>query len=127
MTVNYESSPSVPRPPPRPEFNPSVSKQSPLPEKPCDIAVWAMTRDARYVLAVEALSTKIVKVHEDYGDYHREMANVRVVSSLKEPASWLPSAIVKYRPPFLGKRCFAVQRRRPPGSPKTIHRVCHRK
>jgi hypothetical protein len=69
-------------------------KQSPLPEKPCDIPVWAMARDARYVLAVETLSTKIVKVHEDYADYHREVAKVRIVSSLKEPAPWLPGAIV---------------------------------
>jgi hypothetical protein len=90
----YDSNPSVTSPPPRPEFNPSVSKQSPLPEKPCDIPVWAIARDARYVLAVEALSTEIVKVHEDYGDYHREVAKVRVVSSLKEPAPWLPGAIV---------------------------------
>ncbi len=69
-------------------------KQSSLLEKPCDIPVWAMARDARYVLALEALSTKIEKVHEDYGDYHREVAKVRVVSSLKEPAPWLPGAIV---------------------------------
>jgi hypothetical protein len=69
-------------------------KQSSLLEKPCDIPIWAMARDARYVLAVEALSTKIVKEHEDYGEYHREIAKVRVVSSLKEPAPWLPKAIV---------------------------------
>jgi hypothetical protein len=53
-----------------------------------------MARDVRYVLAVEALSTKIVKVHEDYGHYHREVAKVRVVSSLKEPAPSLLGAIV---------------------------------
>lgn len=69
-------------------------KQSSLPEKPCDIPVWAMARDARYVLAVEALSTKIVKDHEDYGEYYREVAKLRVVSSLKEPAPWLPGATV---------------------------------
>ncbi len=61
---------------------------------PAHIPVWALARDARYVLAVEALSTEIVKVHDDYGDYHREVAKVRVVSSLKEPAPWLPGAIV---------------------------------
>jgi hypothetical protein len=69
-------------------------KQSPLPAKLCDIPVWAIARDARYVLAVEALSMKITKVHEKYGDYLREVAKVRVVSSLKEPAPWLPGAIV---------------------------------
>jgi hypothetical protein len=69
-------------------------KQISLPQKPCDIPAWAMARDARYVLAVETLSTKIVKVHEDYGEYLREVAKVRVVSSLKEPAPWLPGAIV---------------------------------
>jgi hypothetical protein len=121
----YDSSPSVPRPRPRPEFSPSVPKQTPLAEKPCDIPAWALARDARYVLAVEALSTKVVKAQEDYG--HREVAKVRVVSSLKEPAPWLPGAIVSTDHFLLGRRCFAVQRRRPPGSRKTIHRVCHRK
>jgi hypothetical protein len=58
-----------------------------------DIPAWAQARDARYVLSVEVLSTKIVKAHEDYGEYHREVAKVRVVSSLKEPAPWLPAAI----------------------------------
>jgi hypothetical protein len=68
--------------------------QSSLPEIRCDIPVWALARDARYVLAVEPLSTKIVKGQEDYGEYYREVAKVRVVSSLKEPAPWLPGAIV---------------------------------
>ena len=75
-------------------YNEDELKQSSLPEKPCDIPVWAIARDARYVLAVEALSTKIVKDREDYGEYHRELAKVRVVSSLKEPAPWLPGATV---------------------------------
>ena len=64
--------------------------QSSLPEAPCNIPAWAQARDARYVLAVEALSAKIVKD----GNYHHEVAKVRVVSSLKEPAPWLPGAIV---------------------------------
>jgi hypothetical protein len=76
------------------DSSPTVTKPSPPP--PCgSIPVWAQARDARYVLAVEALSTKIVKGHEKYGgDYHREVTQVRVVSSLKEPAPWLPGAIV---------------------------------
>jgi hypothetical protein len=69
-------------------------KQSPLQEKPCDIPLWALARDARYVLAVEPLSTKIVKE----GGYDREMAKVRVLSSIKEPAPWLPGAIVSAYP-----------------------------
>ena len=69
-------------------------KQSPLREKPCDIPLWALARDARYVLAVEPLSTKIVKE----GGYDREMAKVRVLSSIKEPAPWLPGAIVRAYP-----------------------------
>ena len=69
-------------------------KQISLPQKTCNVPVWALARDARYVLAVEALSTKIEKVHEDHGDYLREVAKVRVVSSLKETAPWLPGAIV---------------------------------
>jgi hypothetical protein len=72
----------------------SSPKPGPLPPPCSNIPVWALARDARYVLAVEALSTKIVKVHEDYGDYRREVAKVQVVSSLKEPAPWLPGAIV---------------------------------
>jgi hypothetical protein len=53
-----------------------------------------MARDARYVLAVEALSTNFVKVQEGYGEYLREVTKVRVVGFLKEPAPWLPEAIV---------------------------------
>jgi len=77
----YESSPTVPKP-------------GSLPPPCSNIPVWAQARDARYVLAVEALSTEIAKHHEDYGEYLREVTKVRVVSSLKEPAPWLPGAIV---------------------------------
>jgi hypothetical protein len=73
-------------------------KQSSLSEKPCDIPVWAMARDARYVMAVEALSSKIVTRHEDYGDNRYELATVRVVSSLKEPAPWLPGTTISAYP-----------------------------
>jgi hypothetical protein len=76
------------------EASPTVPKPSPLPPPCSNIPVWAQARDARYVLAVEALSTKIEKVHEDYREYLREVAKVRVVSSLKEPAPWLSGAIV---------------------------------
>lgn len=82
----YESGPTV-----------QVPKERPLSEYygpkpiPCsDIPVWALARDTRYVMAVEALSEKIV----EQGSYHRELAQVRVVSSLKERAPWLPGAIV---------------------------------
>jgi hypothetical protein len=77
----YESSPTVPKP-------------RPLPPPCSSIPVWAQARDARYVLAVEALSTEIAKHHEDYSEYLREVTKVRVVSSLKEPAPWLSGAIV---------------------------------
>ncbi len=86
----YESGPTVPVPKERPLSEYSMPKPP-----PCSyIPVWAQARDARYVLAVEVLSTNIEKVHERYGDYSREVAKVRVVSSLKEPAPWLPEAIV---------------------------------
>jgi hypothetical protein len=76
--------------------DPSVTVTKPSPPPPCSsIPVWAQARDARYVLAVEAISTKIVKGQEKYGgEYRREVTQVRVVSSLKEPAPWLPGAIV---------------------------------
>ena len=76
------------------ESGSTVPKPGPLPPPCGNIPVWAQARDARYVLAVEALSTEIVKHHEDYGEYHREVTKVRLVSSLKEPAPWLPGAIV---------------------------------
>ena len=76
------------------ESSPTVQKPGPLPPPCSNIPVWAQARDARYVLAVESLSTEIVKHHENYGDYLRETTKVRVVSSLKEPAPWLPGAIV---------------------------------
>src|SRR5579871_1680657 len=93
----YDSSPTVPIPPPRPES--SVSLPKPRPPIPCSsIPIWAQARDARYVLAVEALSTEVVKNHDDYGDSHREVAMIRVVGSLKESAPWLPGVIVSAGP-----------------------------
>jgi hypothetical protein len=86
----YESGPTVPVPKERPLTEYSTPKPPPC----SNIPIWAMARDARYVLAIEALSTKIVKVQEDYGEYLREVTKVRVVDSLKEPAPWLPEAIV---------------------------------
>jgi hypothetical protein len=86
----YSSSPTVPRPPPRPESSPYV--QTPIP--PCsNIPVWAHARDARFVLAVEAL-TKI----ENDPEFDPFVAKVRVVTSLKEPAPWLSGAIVNAHP-----------------------------
>ena len=95
----YESSPTVPIPPPLP----SVPKPPPLPPPCGNIPVWAQARDARYVLAVEVLWTKIEKVHENYTEYYREVAKVRVVGSLKEPAPWLPGAIVSTNHPYWEK------------------------
>jgi hypothetical protein len=65
-------------------------KQAYLPEKPCDVPVWALARDARYVLAVEALLAKTVKEN----GFDREATTVRIISSMKEPAPWLPGSIV---------------------------------
>jgi hypothetical protein len=85
----YESSPTRMIPPPRPE-----SSYKPSPPIPCsNIPVWAQARDAHYVLAVEALSTEIVKNQENDREY-RKVTKVRVVNSLKESAPWLPGAIV---------------------------------
>lgn len=86
----YESSPTVLIPSPRPESDPYVPE--PLP--PCsNIPVWAQARDAHYALAVEALSTTIVKNQEKHQEY-REVAKVRVVDSLKAHGPWLRGAIV---------------------------------
>jgi len=85
----YESSPTVPMPRPRPFPGPPA----PLPIPCSNIPVWAQARDARYVLTIEALSTKIVKNQENDREY-RKVTKVRVVNSLKEPAPWLPGAIV---------------------------------
>jgi hypothetical protein len=52
-------------------------------------------------LAVEVLSTKIVKNHEESDEYHREIAKVRVVSSLKDTAPWLPGEIVSAQSIYL--------------------------
>ncbi len=88
----YESSPTRMTPPPRPESDPSVPKPS-LPVSCSNIPVWAQARDAHYVLAVEALSTKIVEDQEIH-QLGRKVTKVRVVNSLKEPAPWLPGTIV---------------------------------
>jgi hypothetical protein len=86
----YESGPTVSVPKERPLSEYSVPKPIPC----SNIPVWAMARDAHYVLAVEALSTKSVKVQGDYGEFHREVAKVRIISSLKEPPPWPTEAIV---------------------------------
>ena len=85
----YEYSPTVPVPKPRPFPGPPA----PLPIPCSNIPVWAQARDARYALAVEALSTKIVQNQENHREY-RKVVKVRVINSLKEPAPWLPGAIV---------------------------------
>jgi hypothetical protein len=69
-------------------------KQISMQEKPCDVPIWALARDARYVLSIEALSAKIVKE----GEHDSEVAKVRVLSSIKEPAPWLPGAVVTAYP-----------------------------
>ncbi len=72
----------------------NLPKPIPLPEAPCDIPVWALARDARYILAIEALSTK--KVSEQ--DSQREVASVRIVGSLKESSPWLPGMTAQAYP-----------------------------
>ena len=85
------------------EWHLYTSKEDPQqglqPEKPCDIPVWALARDARYVLVVKPLSAKMVQD----SDYHHEVAKVLVLSSLKEPAPWLPGAIVSAVPFVWGR------------------------
>ncbi|NYF52877.1 hypothetical protein [Tunturiibacter gelidoferens] len=83
----YQSSPTVPIPPPRPE---SSYAKMPIPPPCSNIPVWAHARDVRYTLAVEVLPTTA-----DDQKYDPGMAKVRVVTSLKEPAPWLPGAIVR--------------------------------
>jgi hypothetical protein len=77
---------------PVPKPRPSPGLPAPLPIPCSKIPVWAQARDAHYVLAVEALLTKIVKNQENDREY-RKVAKVRVVNSLKEPAPWLRGAI----------------------------------
>ena len=85
----YEFSPTVPVPKPRPFPGPPPT----LPIPCSNIPVWAQARDARYALTIEALSTKIVK-NQEIDRLYRKVTKVRVVNSLKEPAPWLPGAIV---------------------------------
>jgi hypothetical protein len=97
----YSSSPTMPIPPPRP----ASGYVMPTPPPCSKIPVWAHARDVRYALAVEVLPTTADDQKFDPG-----MAKVRVVSSLKEPAPWLPNAIVRayhygngYIPPEKGE------------------------
>jgi hypothetical protein len=85
----YQSSPTVPIPPPRPES----SYVMPTPPPCSKIPVWAHARDVRYALAVEVLPTTA-----DDQKFDPRMAKVRVVTSLKEPAPWLPGATVRAYP-----------------------------
>ena len=81
------------------ERQPSVDlKPSTLPALHCNVPVWALARDTRYALSVEALSRTIEKHREPDNHYDRELAKVRVISSLKEPAPWLAGMIVSAYP-----------------------------
>jgi hypothetical protein len=40
-------------------------------ERPCSVPVWALARDARYVLAVEALSNRTEKIEQEQGRFQR--------------------------------------------------------
>jgi hypothetical protein len=104
----YQSSPTVPIPPPRPES----SYVMPIPPPCSKIPVWAHARDVRYALAIEVLPTTA-----DDQKYDPRKAKVRVVTSLKEPAPWLPGAIVSaysygsgYIPPEKGQDLVPGQR-----------------
>jgi hypothetical protein len=104
----YQSSPTVPIPPPRPES----SYVMPIPPPCSKIPVWAHARDVRHALAIEVLPTTA-----DDQKYDPRKAKVRVVTSLKEPAPWLPGAIVSalsygsgYIPPEKGQDLVAGQR-----------------
>ena len=66
-------------------------------EKPCSVPVWALARDTRYVLAVEALSIGTGKIEQEQG-WFQEAAQVRIVASLKEPAPWPSGAVVTAHP-----------------------------
>jgi hypothetical protein len=65
----------------------------PIPPPCSNIPVWAHARDVRYALAVEVLPTTA-----DDKKFDPLKAKVRVVTSLKEPAPWLPGAIVSAYP-----------------------------
>jgi hypothetical protein len=86
----YQSIPTVPIPPQRPE---SSYTKRPIPPPCSNIPVWAHARDVRYALAVEVLPTTA-----DDKKFDPLKAKVRVVTSLKEPAPWLPGAIVSAYP-----------------------------
>jgi hypothetical protein len=62
----------------------------PIPPSCSNIPVWAHARDVRYALAVEVLPATANDQKFDPG-----MAKVRIVTSLKEPAPWLPDATVR--------------------------------
>ena len=66
-------------------------------QEPCSAPVWALARDARYVLAVEVLSTLTQKVEHEQG-WLQEAAQVRVDESLKEPVPWALGAVVTAHP-----------------------------
>jgi hypothetical protein len=83
----YQSSPTVPIPPPRPTY------VMPTPPPCSKIPVWAHARDIRYALAVEVLPTAA-----DDQKFDPRKARVRVILSLKEPAPWLSGAIVSAYP-----------------------------
>ncbi len=62
--------------------------------KPCNIPIWALARDAPYVLSVEALSQTLKRTPGD----DREAAPVKIVASLKGTAPWISGTVVQAQP-----------------------------
>ncbi|MGA2569113.1 MAG: hypothetical protein ABSF23_01215 [Terracidiphilus sp.] len=62
--------------------------------KPCDIPVWALARDARYALAIEAISNGTERRY----DRVFEKARVRIVAILKGNPPWKQGAILDAYP-----------------------------
>lgn len=77
-------------------YDPVPMSAPPFP--PCNkIPVWAQVRDARYVLTVEVLPTKVVKKTLNGSENQQDGARVRIIDSLKEPAPWLPGTLASMR------------------------------
>jgi hypothetical protein len=71
-----------------------AEKRNSLPQIPCGIPIWALARDARYVLAVEVLSSE-KKTEQNVA---METASVRILASLKVPSPWLLGTIEEAYP-----------------------------
>jgi hypothetical protein len=83
----------------------AAMQQTDFPSRACDIPLWAIARDARYVLIVESLSRIFVKepgfafvgakgTFENGPDFEKEEAKIKILTPVKGVPPWAKETVV---------------------------------